>query len=77
MDEEIASVGLVVNVIYFHCLSNFKGKGPAPVGTYQGITRQGVYDMAGNVKEWCFNEVPDGYRIMTGGAWNEPAHMFS
>jgi len=23
MDEEIASVGLVVNVIYFHCLIEF------------------------------------------------------
>jgi hypothetical protein len=33
--------------------------------------------MAGNVKEWCFNEGPDGYRIMAGGAWNEPAYMFS
>ena len=37
-------------------LSNFGEKGPAPVGTFQGMTAQGVYDMAGNVKEWCFNE---------------------
>ena len=71
-----------VNPVYHEAsfiipLSNFGGEGPAPVGTYQGITRQGVYDMAGNVKEWCFNEVPDGYRIMTAGAWNEPAYMFS
>jgi serine/threonine protein kinase/formylglycine-generating enzyme required for sulfatase activity/predicted alpha/beta-hydrolase family hydrolase len=71
-----------VNPVYHEAsfiipLSNFEGKGPAPVGTYQGITRQGVYDMAGNVKEWCFNEGPDGYRLMTAGAWNEPAYMFS
>ena len=28
-------------------------------------------------KNGALNEVPDGYRIMTAGAWNEPAYMFS
>ena len=58
-------------------LSNFGSKGPAPVGTFQGITCAGVYDMAGSLKEWCFNEAPEGCRVMAGAAWNEPAYMFA
>jgi len=58
-------------------LSNFGGKGPAPVGTFQGMTRHGIDDMAGNVKEWCFNESPEGDRVSAGGGWNEPEYMFS
>lgn len=30
-------------------LSNY-GDGPAPVGTFQGVSRDGVYDLAGNVR---------------------------
>ena len=36
-------------------VSNFSMKGPAPVGSYPGLGPFGTYDMAGNVKEWCFN----------------------
>ena len=56
--------------------SNFSGKGPAPVGSYDGIGPFGTYDMAGNVKEWCSNET-DGGRFLLGGAWNEPRYMFA
>ena len=33
--------------------------------------------MAGNVKEWASNATVDGRRYLLGGAWNEPAYMFT
>ncbi len=57
-------------------LSNFKGRGLAPAGEFQGIARHGAYDMAGNVKEWCWNTIEDDKKIILGGAWNESQYMF-
>ena len=36
--------------------SNFGGPGPVAVGSLSGITSYGANDMAGNVREWCWNE---------------------
>jgi dienelactone hydrolase len=33
--------------------------------------------MAGNVKEWCWNEGRGGTRFILGGGFGEPAYMFS
>jgi cephalosporin-C deacetylase-like acetyl esterase len=56
--------------------SNFGGAGPAPVGTYMGMTWPGAFDMAGNVEEWIWNEARSGDRYVMGGAWNEPTYTF-
>jgi len=56
--------------------SNYSGEGAAAVGTYPGISRDGIYDMAGNVREWAQN--PDGEaRFLLGGGWNDPQYAFN
>jgi eukaryotic-like serine/threonine-protein kinase len=57
--------------------SNFGGQGPARVGEHGGMSWSGAYDMAGNVKEWIWNEANSGKRYVLGGAWNEPTYMFN
>ncbi|MBM3790645.1 MAG: hypothetical protein FJW35_09895, partial [Acidobacteria bacterium] len=55
--------------------SNFGGQGPVEVGTLPGVTAYGAFDMAGNVREWCWNETPLG-RLIRGGAWNDNTYEF-
>jgi formylglycine-generating enzyme required for sulfatase activity/cephalosporin-C deacetylase-like acetyl esterase len=57
-------------------LSNFSDHGLAPVGSHQGMSPFGTYDMAGNAKEWCWNATGNN-RFILGGAWNEPPYMFA
>jgi eukaryotic-like serine/threonine-protein kinase len=56
-------------------ISNFEGRGLAPIGRYKGMSPYGAYDMAGNAKEWCWN-ANENKRFILGGAWNEPPYMF-
>ena len=56
-------------------LSNFNSGKPEPVGTRQGLGPYGTLDMAGNVREWVWNQVGDK-RYILGGAWNEPAYKY-
>jgi cephalosporin-C deacetylase-like acetyl esterase len=57
--------------------SNFDRQGPARVGKYSGMSWSGAYDMAGNVKEWLWNEADSGKRYIMGGAWDEPSYFFN
>ncbi|MCZ6672073.1 MAG: protein kinase, partial [Verrucomicrobia bacterium] len=58
-----------------YSMSNFSGKGPLPIGMSEAISSFGVHDMAGNVREWCWNESEKG-RCIRGGAWNDVTYMF-
>ncbi len=60
----------------FAPFSNFRGKGTVPAGSLPGITSYGAFDMAGNVREWCWNETPQG-RSIRGGAWDDNPYMFT
>jgi eukaryotic-like serine/threonine-protein kinase len=56
--------------------SNIAGKGPARVGAYPGVGPYGTYDMAGNAREWCWNETA-GQRYILGGGWNDLSYAFN
>ena len=57
--------------------SNFGGAGTVAVGTAPGLGPYGTVDMAGNVKEWVWNEqTGTGKRYILGGAWNDPDYQF-
>ena len=56
--------------------SNFAGKGPVRVASGQNLGPYGALDMAGNVKEWCWNATSGNRRYILGGGWNEADYMF-
>jgi hypothetical protein len=55
-------------------LGNFSGRGPEATTQLKEVGPFGTYGMAGNVKEWVWNEFEDR-RYILGGAWNEPVYM--
>ncbi|MGE5347385.1 MAG: protein kinase domain-containing protein [Acidithiobacillales bacterium] len=57
--------------------SNFQGTGTVPVGGEGALSGFGTSDMAGNVKEWCWNETGRGKRFILGGGFGEPTYMFT
>jgi dienelactone hydrolase len=59
-------------------LSNFNGQSTVPVGSLSGYSAFGVYDLAGNAREWCMNASDiKGQNYILGGGWNDPTYAFN
>jgi dienelactone hydrolase len=41
------------------------------------MTPYGVFDMAGNVREWCENSTGDDEKYILGGGWSDPPYGFT
>lgn len=56
------------------CNSSESGRGmTTPVGFFpRGASPSGALDMAGNVSEWCSDQVEGSARAVRGGNWNSP-----
>lgn len=63
---------------FISAFSNFNGKAAAAVGTNIGSSTFGIYDIAGNAREWCQNENENkDQRYILGGGWNDPSYAFN
>jgi len=59
-------------------LSNYGGISTDPVGSKEGFCSYGIYDLAGNVREWCYNgNGVNGESYILGGGWNDPTYSFN
>ncbi|MGC4021713.1 MAG: SUMF1/EgtB/PvdO family nonheme iron enzyme [Cyclobacteriaceae bacterium] len=58
-------------------LSNIESAKVKPVGTSDGMTRHGTFDLAGNAREWIYNKVEGSNdHFVLGGAWSDNSYYF-
>jgi predicted esterase len=57
--------------------SNFENTALRRGSTWKGMSAMGVFDMAGNVREWCENDAGGGQRYILGGGYTESPYGFT
>ena len=57
--------------------ANFGGKGPEAVDAGGAVHRGGALNLAGNVREWCWNATSAGERFILGGGWSDQPYGFN
>jgi pimeloyl-ACP methyl ester carboxylesterase len=58
--------------------SNFGNKGTRAGGSLPGVSSYGVYDIAGNVREWVWNAAGNAeQRYILGGGYTDPTYTFT
>ena len=65
------SARFVVPGSRFESTSPVRGGAPRSMGVY------GVFDLAGNVREWCENAASGGGRFILGGGWSDAPYAFT
>lgn len=55
----------------------FETTGPVRGGDPHNVSPRGVYDLAGNVREWTVNAREPGSRYILGGGWSDPIYIFA
>jgi eukaryotic-like serine/threonine-protein kinase len=55
-------------------IGNFRGRGIESTEQLKDIGPFGTTGMAGNVREWAWNDI-EGQRYILGGAWNDPLYL--
>jgi hypothetical protein len=59
-------------------MSNFNGKSAIAVGSRGNISTIGVYDIAGNAREWTANQSGrSDQRFILGGGYTDPSYAFN
>jgi len=57
--------------------SNLGTNSSISVHDLTSLNRFGIYNLAGNVREWCFNGDSRNGNFILGGGWNDPPYGFN